>query len=467
MWILFNREKYGRYFEEKNKEVNDFYSGRLSCEDVRNLAERKLNEVLQYVIENSPYYSDVLRDYRNVHISLSELQKLPFTTKAILQEQQDRILCAGMNEMFVYCETSGTTGKSAPCPRSAIDKIYVNLNWTYGWRRLLEPGKKYIIGVSGPTELHGMVDTFSDVFANLGHCVVKMNPFSHKLSFKKSLEVMRDLKINALCATPTVCLLLARACKQHGYDISRDFSVEKIFLTGELCSDEMARSIGRIWGSHAINHPYGSQEAFSISTACEKGHLHLLPHDYIYEIVDYRTGEYIGETGEGELVITMLEKGAKPLIRFRTGDYVRVEKADDCEFPSYTVKPLGRVKDILTLNNKLVSAFDMEELIIKETRNCYGYRITISTADGRDYLNIELDMENPSELTENIKSRIVSNIKDSIGADSSVSVLGELGAETTLGANIGWKAARVVDTRQEMDDEKKLVLELSKKRVMQ
>lgn len=466
MWILFNKEKYGKYFEKKNKEVSDFFSGKLSYEDIKNLTEKKLNEVLQYVIDNSAYYSNVLKDYENVHISLSELQKLPFTTKAILQEQQEKILCANMNDMFVYCETSGTTGKSVPCPRSAIDKIFVNLNWTYGWRKLLDPNKKYIIGVSGPTELHGMVDTFSDVFANLGHCVVKMNPFSHKLSFKKSLEVMRDLKINVLCATPTVCMLLAKACKQHGFNISKDFSVENIFLTGELCSDEMAKSIGRIWGAHAINHPYGSQEAFSISTACEKGHLHLLPHDYIYEIIDYRTGEYIDEVGEGELVITMLEKGAKPLIRFRTGDYVKVEKSDDCEFPSYSVKPLGRVKDILTLNNKQVSAFEIEELIIKETQYCYGYSIVISTVDNKDYLSIELDMESPAELTENIKSRIISNIKDSIGVNSSVSVKSELSADTTLGANIGWKAARVVDNRQEPDDEKKLAYELSKKRVI-
>jgi phenylacetate-CoA ligase len=465
MWISFNKEKYGEYFESKNKEVSNFFSGKLNFKDIQDLREKKLNEVLQYIINNSKYYSNVLKEYKDVQICLSELHRLPFTTKAILQEQQENVLCANMNDMFIYCETSGTTGKSVPCPRNGIDKIFVNLNWTYGWRKLLDPDKKYIIGISGPTELHGMVDTFSEVFANLGHCVVKMNPFSHKLSFKKSLEVMRDLKINVLCATPTVCLLLAKACKQNGFDINKDFSVHNIFLTGELCSDEMAKSIGRIWGAHAINHPYGSQEAFSISTACEKGHLHLLPHDYIYEIVDYKTGEYIGEVGEGELVITMLEKGAKPLIRFRTGDYVKVEKADNCDFPSYTVKPLGRVKDILTLNNKEVTAFEIEELIIKEIQCCYGYGFVISTINNADFLSVELDMESPDKLTEDMKTRIISNLKDYIGVDSSVSAT-ELGKETTLGANIGWKAARVVDNREAIDDEKKLALELSKKRVI-
>ncbi len=465
MWLTLNKDKYGEYFEKKNREVSDFFKVWLSYEEIRQIQQKKLNEVLQYVIGNSKYYSETLAEYKDAEVQLSDLQKLPFTEKRHLQEQLENMLCIDYKEAFVYCETSGTTGKAVPCPRSPIDKIFVNLNWTYGWKYILGTEKKHVVGISGPTELYGVVDTFSDVFNNLGHCVAKINPFAHRLNFNKALEVMRDLKMTIFCGTPTVCMMLAKACKTYGFDIKKDFSLERIFLTGELCSNEMARNISRIWGAKAINHPYGSQELFSISTACKNDHLHLLPLDYIYEVVDCKTGEYIGETGMGELVITMLEKGAKPLIRFKTGDYVRVEKNDDCTFPSYVVEPLGRVKDILTLNNREVTAFEIEELIVKELESCFGYSLTIDTVEDRDFLRIELDLERPEILSRDAENRILGNIKEYVGVNSEIAV-SQLGSETTLGANIGWKAARVQDKRIVMDAEKLLAIEMGKKRMI-
>ncbi|MGE5370379.1 MAG: phenylacetate--CoA ligase family protein [Solirubrobacterales bacterium] len=465
MWLSLNKDKYGEYFENKNREVSGFYAGSFRNDDIQAIQERKLNEVLQYVIRQSKYYSQSLSKYKDVEVKLSDLKNLPFTTKGDLQEQLQDIMCIDFENAFVYCETSGTTGKAVPCPRSAVDKIFVNLNWTYGWRNLLGTEKKHIIGISGPTELYGMVDTFSDVFNNLGHCIVKINPFAHRLSFEKALEVMKDLKMTAFCGTPTVCMMLAKATKIYGYDIKQDFALERIFLTGELCSNAMAKNISRIWGAKAINHPYASQELFSISTACPNDHLHFLPLDYIYEVVDYQTGEYIGETGVGELVITMLEKGAKPLIRFKTGDYVKVERETGCAFPSLVVHPFGRVKDILLLNDKEVTAFEIEDLIIDELESCYGYSLSIDTVKDKDFLNIELDLEDKEKLTPEISAKIVSKLQERFRVNGNLTVK-ELSKETTLGANIGWKAARVKDNRVPMDAEKALALEMGKRRVI-
>jgi len=54
------------------------------------------------------------------------------------------------------------------------------------------------------------------------------------------------------------------------------------------------------------------------------GNLHLNQLNYLAELIDRTPASWSGAPGEGELVLTMLVDGIKPLVRYRTADLVRI-----------------------------------------------------------------------------------------------------------------------------------------------
>ncbi|MEF9672573.1 hypothetical protein QNM99_10990, partial [Pseudomonas sp. PCH446] len=82
-----------------------------------------------------------------------------------------------------------------------------------------------------------------------------------------------------------------------------------------------------------------------------------------------------GGTGDGELCVTMLIPGSKPLIRYRTGDLVSIQSR-----PGYpqsmrqTVKVVGRVKDAVHLNDRAFSAAQIEQALLEGVEQCLAIR---------------------------------------------------------------------------------------------
>lgn len=52
--------------------------------------------------------------------------------------------------------------------------------------------------------------------------------------------------------------------------------------------------------------------------------MHVWADHFYIEVIDPETGENVSEGEEGELVITTLQREAMPLIRYRTGDIVKL-----------------------------------------------------------------------------------------------------------------------------------------------
>jgi len=84
-----------------------------SKEEIKKYQEEKLKELLNYVNKNSAFYSDLFKENLiniNDIRTLSDLQKLPFTTKDDLYLRNDDFLCVSRNKIVDYITTSGTLG---------------------------------------------------------------------------------------------------------------------------------------------------------------------------------------------------------------------------------------------------------------------------------------------------------------------------------------------------------------------
>lgn len=148
-----------------------------------------------------------------------------------------------------------------------------------------------------------------------------------------------------------------------------------------------------MWNAEAYNSLYGSQESLII--AATNSDDRLIPHrlNYIIEVLNPENGENLELTEQGELCITMLIDGIKPLIRYRTGDLIKIDFFENREISQkYTIKIVGRVKDQLSLNNKTFSAGYIEECLMQGIEKCLGYQIVINNSDGKDTLIAKLEM---------------------------------------------------------------------------
>lgn len=133
---------------------------------------------------------------------------------------------------------------------------------------------------------------------------------------------------------------MARFIKDSGQDPATT-SVRLILTVGELTTPALLRNIGDVWGAHVYSCMYASQESSILAVCASDSHLYTIPLNNYYEIIDPVSGKgYDITKGQvtGELVITHLYQGQKPLIRYRTGDMVRSTYMPD---GSQKLFPLG------------------------------------------------------------------------------------------------------------------------------
>jgi len=451
MWLPTD-PRLSAFVQEYTGFCESFYARDLTEEDWRAWRQTRLSEVLARVMEGSKFYQRHLDGHPVAGCTLEDLPTLPFTTKQDLREQMFDILAGNIREATFFYETTGTTGRATPCPRDAKEVIASNYHVTKSWESIFRHhfgARAPAIGLMGPTEVHSFGDTLGDIARNVGVCNAKIWPYSPVMGFKKALELMRDLELEIICCTPGVCLNLAKAAQHYGHDLHTDFSVELFFLTGEMCTPELARTIDELWNVRTYNILYGSQEAFVIGVACEHRNMHVADPNYIVEILDPETGESMGSTGAGELCVTTLIPGVKPLIRYRTGDLVHVGPNDcGCDLPGARIDVVGRVLDRLLLNGRRYRPSEIETAVLTGLTGCAGYQVVLeSDAQDVDRATVRLEFLRDAVPPAGAAAAIEARFARAFDLATSVEIAEELDPITSTGAFVSWKAARIIDKR--------------------
>jgi phenylacetate-CoA ligase len=147
---------------------------------------------------------------------------------------------------------------------------------------------------------------------------------------------------------------------------------------------------------------------------------------------------------EGELVITHLYQGSKPLVRYRTGDMVRLHAKTDS--PVEIMQPIGRVRDLLTLGGRRITAYDLEQTLFTHIRGALDYFLFIDEVDGRDKLTVTIEPTDEAAGKRIDDAAIRDAVNETFGVLCDV-VLGPMDAITSTGAMVSWKAARIHDRR--------------------
>ncbi len=178
------------------------------------------------------------------------------------------------------------------------------------------------------------------------------------------LAAIEALGATAICCTPSYALHLAEVARERGVEL-RKLDVRATVHAGEPGAGipSVRARLEEAWGARAYDHA-GMTEmgAYGYECAAQAG-LHVNESEFIVEVLDPATGV---AAREGELVLTNLGRAGSPLLRYRTGDRVRLASgACECgrTFTRLEGGILGRVDDMLTIRGVNVFPSALEGIV--------------------------------------------------------------------------------------------------------
>jgi phenylacetate-CoA ligase len=398
------------------------FGGRLmNREALERLQWSKLSSGLDHVFAVNPFYRQRFAAAgieRGSIKSLADFNRLPFTTKAELLDDQQANPPYGTNlsqplTSYIRChQTTGTSGR--------------RLRWLdtpQNWSWLTEELWPAIFHAAGLRESDRLFFPFSfgpflgfwaafDGAQKMGRFVLAGGGFSTSAR----LHLLLEHQISVLLCTPTYGLRLAEAAAEEGIDLPSS-KVRMLIVAGEPGGSIPAvrSKLEAGWGARVYDHS-GMTEIGSLGVEFEElpGKPFLLEDHCIAEVIDPQTGAPVADGELGELVLTNLGRWDSPLLRYRTGDLVRARfgmAPASAPFPYVHLEGgvLGRVDDMLWIkgNNVYPSAV---ESVLREFDAVVEFQLVATQPVGELVIRIETAGEVPADFARRIETAVYNRL---------------------------------------------------------
>ena len=388
-----------------------------SISKIKEFQEQKLKEVLQYVNENSLFYSRLF-ETNDISISniilLEDLLKIPPTTKDDLQLYNDDFLCVSKQDIIDYTTTSGTLGTptTIALTNSDLDRLALNEALSFNCAGIT---KKDTIQLMTTLDKQFMAGIAYFLGArHLGAGIIRTGSGVPELQLDSILKYSPSY----LIAVPSFLLKLIDLANLKNIDIN-SLGVKGVICIGEPIRNDdftlntLGLKITKHWDI-SLYSSYASTEMNTAFTECSNqngGHHH--PELIIVEILN-EDNLPVKNGDIGELTITTLEIEAMPLIRFKTGDMLRAYY-EPCECGRTTLRlgPVkGRKKQMIKYKGTTLFPLAIEN-IMNHFSEIDSFIIEVSYNDiGTDEILIKLSSTSKSnELLQNIKTHFRSKLR--------------------------------------------------------
>lgn len=377
-----------------------------SIQDIKKFQEEKLQELLQYLKANSPFYQKLFRE-NNIQISdiqtLEDLRKIPTTSKNDIQQNNEDFFCVPQTQIVDYSTTSGTLGDPVTFGLSENDMERIAYNEAISLscagiqkgdvvQMITTIDKRFIAGLAYLLGLRKM-----------GASVIRMGPGIPELQWDSIFRY----KPKYLITVPSFLLKMIDYAEKHEIDY-KNSSIYGAVCIGESIKNQdftdniLSQKIKEKWDIQLYS-TYASTEMSTAFTECEfqiGGHQH--PELIITEILDDE-GNPVKDGESGELTITTLGVEALPLLRFKTGDLVKAHY-EPCQCGRNTMRlgpVVGRKQQMIKYKGTTLYPPAMND-ILNDFDGILCYQIVIQSNEiGLDEIIIKLSTEREDESFEN------------------------------------------------------------------
>jgi phenylacetate-CoA ligase len=414
------------------------------CEDIAAHQISRLRVLLKELIASNPFYGKTLRDAgftdaRLFH-SLEDLKSLPFTCKSQLVDDQEINPPFGTNLTFPFDrythlhQTSGTTGK----PLRWLDTSESWDWWARCWAAVF-----CAAGITAADRIFfpfsfGPFIGFWAAWAGAEKIGALAISGGAQNSYQR-LRTLMELQATVLCCTPSYALHLAQVAAEENIDLRRS-TVRKIVVAGEPGGSipGTRTRIEGAWGAKVFDHTGATEIGAHGMTCLGQCGVHLNEGEFLVEVLDPLN---LKAADEGELVITNLGRIGSPVLRYRTGDHVRINR-DVCEcgrtFARMDGGIIGRIDQMLIVRGVNIFPSSLES-IVRTFPRVQEFRVIVEDINAMDelLLVIEVAGDNPEDVVKAVGRETAHRLGLRIGV--------ELAAQPL--PRFEMKASRVVDKR--------------------
>jgi phenylacetate-CoA ligase len=385
-----------------------------SAEYIRENQLRALNELLEAILPSNAFYTKkILAAGNSKYFSnLRDFsEKFPFTTKDELVQDQQEHLPYGRNLTYPlekYCRlhaTSGTTGK----PLRWLDT-------PESWEMLLQCWME-VYNAASVTKKDIVFFAFSfgpflgfwtafEAATRLGALCIP----GGGLSTLARLKVILENKATVVCCTPTYAIHLGETAHSERLDLSKS-AVRRIIVAGEPGGSLPAtrEHIERLWpGAQVFDH-HGLTETGPITYECpvHPCRLHVVDWAYFIEVIDRSSNLPVKPGQDGELVVTTLKRTGSPLLRYKTGDVVRLalhhKEGKPCECGRYETALeggiIGRTDDMVVIRGVNIYPTAIEA-VVRKFPEIAEYQVKISRRGSMQEIHLLIEpVQNCKDVT--------------------------------------------------------------------
>ena len=431
--------------------MKKYWNEKFECMPLKEKEEfqlRCLQKTIERIYNQVPFYKKKL-DEKGIKPedikSLEDLKRLPFTIKTDLRDNYPFGLCAAQmpDEIVRIHASSGTTGKPITGPYTKGDmeqwaECMARTLWSAGVRPNDVAQNSYGMGLftGGLGFLQGA--------DKIGCAVVPAGPGMTE----RQIMLMKDFGTTALFCTPSYALTISEKAKELSVDI-RNLPLRIGAFGAEPWSDEMRQEIEKRLGIKA-HEAYGLTELMGpgVAFSCSAYNLHINEDHILPEIIDPDTREPLPLGTEGELVLTSLQREAKPMIRYRTKDITTLRR-EKCAC-GRTLITMERVKrrsdDMKIVNGVNIFPSQIESVIMESQKVEPFYQIILRKKGYLDTMIVEVEARKEiyeaGKKVEETEKMLAKRIKDIIGIGAQVIIV----PQNSLPRSEG-KAKRLIDER--------------------
>ena len=379
----------------------------------------RFREMLAPVLTTNAFYKRKLTEAGISHPddvqALTDYRQLPFTTKEELSADQVSHPPYGTNLTFPLEQytclhrTSGTTGS----PLRWLDTAESWDWWGRCWGEIYK--------AAGVTSADRLMIAFSFGpfigFWSAYHGAQQLGALTIPnggMTSDQRIRAILSNDVTVLIATPTYALRLAEVAEQDGINLCEEASIRVTIHAGEPGASLPAtkQRIETRWGARAYDHA-GATEVGAWGVMCKpQAGVHLNENEFICEVLDPETDN---PTNQGELVITNLGRVGMPVIRYRTGDHVKLKSGPcECGRESNVLEGgvIGRLDNALIIRGLNVYPATLENIILKFT-DVQEFAGRVYGTETFDELEIQIESTSPNPA--DTATAVAAAIRDELG----------------------------------------------------
>ena len=398
----------------------------LSLKEISNYRQNAWERQSSYVAENSVFYKR-LWDGNSPPKRLEEISELPLSDKASLRLAQPAsppfgdYLAARPEKVSRLHRTSGTTGQAMNLALSARD---CEITEIVGGRAQtlagLKAGMMVVHCLNYQMWMGGLTDHLT--LERTGATVVPFGVGSTELLIRTIIET----GITAISCTPSYPAALEMVIAEKFPQLSpSDLGLKLGLFGGEPGIDDPAfrKRLSDTWGMQPRNANYGVTDVFcNFASECAYDNaLHFVAHDVLHaELIDPDSGtlKQFEPGNSGELVLTHLTRECQPLVRFRTGDIIRIENTEVCKCgcAGFRFHVIGRSDDMVVVRGLNMFPTMVAAVVTSFEELSGDYRIVLDAPPPYDVLPVEVELAEGIQGDDALSLRLEKRFKHDLGA---------------------------------------------------